>query len=204
MEISTGVRSVLRVSWIYSAFQNLMGARQGWLRFVNEHVRPVAGDRILDIGCGPADILDYLPEVDYWGFDVSAAYIETAGRKFGGKGTFRCGDLTMEELVQMPKFDIVTASGVLHHLDDVKAEGVFRIAYQALKPGGRLATVDPCFTAGQNPIARFLISCDRGQNVRSPEGYVQLAGRIFPDVNIRIQHKAWIPYTQCYVNCTRT
>lgn len=199
-----GARKILSAPWVYSLFQALMGAHTGWLRFINDHVRPAPGDAILDIGCGPGDILRYLPDVSYWGFDVSAAYIDRAIRTYGKRGNFHCGVLTAEHLKEMPSFDIVTASGVLHHLDDKTALEVVHLALRALKPGGRLVTVDPCLVPRQNLIARFLISCDRGQNVRTREGYARLVSEVFPKLRIEIRHKAWIPYTHCYMECTRT
>ncbi len=55
-----------------------------------ENIRAVAGDRILDIGCGPGDILDSPPPVDYYGFDLNDAYIRFARRKYSGRGKFYC------------------------------------------------------------------------------------------------------------------
>ena len=73
---------------------------------------------ILDVGCGPADILAYLPNVDYWGFDISEAYIERAGNAFGTRGHFNCKQLQVDDLDELPKFDVVLAIGLLHHIDD--------------------------------------------------------------------------------------
>lgn len=68
-----------------------------------------------------------------------------------------------------------------------------------LCPGGRLVTVDPCFAPGQDFIARFLISQDRGQYVRDCAGYDGLAEKIFETRQVEVRHKAWIPYTHCYI-----
>lgn len=95
------------------------------------------------------------------------------------------------------------ALGVLHHLDDDSARVLVDFAYKVLKPAGRLITVDPCYSPGQSPIARFLIQRDRGQNVRDEAGYETLVHSDFTSTEISIRHKAWVPYTHCIMCCTR-
>lgn len=202
-QVTSGIRAIFSSPVIYSAFQNMMGAHSFRIRFVEEFVRPFPGCTILDIGCGPADILAYLPEVNYRGFDVSSAYITRARLRFGQRGEFHCQELTPSDVEKMPKADIVFALGLLHHLDDETALGVMRLARQALKPGGRLLTFDPCLDAGQNPVSRFLVGIDRGQNVRTKAGYESIANAVFESPRIEVRHRAWIPYTHCFMECTR-
>jgi len=158
---------------------------------------------ILDIGCGPADILAYLPNIEYWGFDISEQYIERAGNAFGTRGHFRCKQLQVDDLDELPKFDVALAIGLLHHIDDQVALNVLQLAYQALKPGGRLLTVDPCLEPSQSFIARFLVRHDRGQNVRDKGEYEALALSVFKAPNVVVRHQAWIPYTHCIMECQK-
>lgn len=203
-QIVDGIRSVLSHPTVYSLFQNLMGAKSGWQNFISNFVKPFPGMVILDIGCGPCDILDYLENVDYFGFDISAHYISRAKEKYGDRGTFTAKLLTPEDLGDLPKFDVVICSGVLHHLDDAIAIDIIRMAFSALKPGGRFLSIDPVFESGQNPIARYLISKDRGQNVRTRAEYGVLARSVFPEIEVTVRHKAWIPYTHCFMVCTKS
>ena len=202
-QITHGVHAILSNPAVYSAFQNLMGAHQGRLRFVENFIRPSTGMKVLDVGCGPADILDYLPNVDYWGYDISEAYIKRADARYGKRGKFHCQELQPADLGQMPSFDVVLAIGLLHHLDDAPAKNVLNLAWQALAPGGRLLTVDPCLDKTQNAIARFLVKNDRGQNVRTREEYTALANSVFDSPRVEVQHQKWIPYTHCFMECTR-
>ncbi len=179
-QITSGIRSILSIPIVYSSFQYIMGAHGFWQTFVKNTINVKAGDTVLDIGCGPADVLQYLPQgVGYWGFDISPEYIAKAQKKYGKQGQFVCKLLEADDLANLPKFDRVLLTGVLHHLDDSMAKNVVQIAYSALKPGGKLVSVDPCYAPNQNPIARFLISKDRGQNIRVESAYKQLANKAF-------------------------
>ena len=71
-QVTTGFRAVLSHPWVYDTFQNLMGARSGRRRFSTTFIRAYLGSRLLDIGCGTAWILEYLPvDIDYRGYDIN-------------------------------------------------------------------------------------------------------------------------------------
>lgn len=197
------MRALLSHPCIYSLFQYVMGAYKFRNIFVSQFIRPFSGMYILDIGCGPADIRAHLPEVNYWGFDISEAYIAKARKTFDKQGHFRCDEIRSDTLNGLPKFDVALAIGLLHHLDDKAALDILYLMYQALKPGGRVLTADPCFEMSQNPIARFLINNDRGQNVREQSGYEKLARRVFESARSETRHQKWIPYTHCILECTK-
>jgi SAM-dependent methyltransferase len=199
--VNNGVLAVLSHPQIYRAFQNLMGAERLRKQLVSEFVRPVPGQTILDIGCGPADILNHLPQVNYFGFDISRQYIEQAKGRFGNRGQFFCQPLAAADLKVLPKAQLVFAFGLLHHLSDSSAEEVLQLAFSALAPGGRLITFDPCYEPGQHPLAKFLIARDRGHHVRHKAGYQRLVETAFQSPRVEIQHARWIPYTRCIMEC---
>lgn len=93
------------------------------------------------------------------------------------------------------------AIGLIHRLEGDAAINVMQPALRALKPGGRLLTIDPRFDPFRNPIARMLIRGDRGQNVRDKAGYEALAKAVFELPRIEVKHRAWIPYTHCFMEC---
>jgi SAM-dependent methyltransferase len=201
-QVTTGIRAMLSHPLVYSSLQRLMGAEKLRVRNVQNHVRPFPGMRILDLGCGTAEYLNALPtDIVYVGYDMSPLYIAAARKRFGGRGTFHCGLLERAEVATLEPFDLVLGTGVLHHLDDEAARRFMSVASAALKPGGRIFTVDPCYAPGQNPIARFLISRDRGQHVRDVEGYRSLPRGLAVEVTGTLIHRAWIPYTHWHMEC---
>src|SRR3954451_4683733 len=140
-QVTRGMRAIFSHPRIYDAFQDLMGATPIRVELVQEFLRPTPGMRLLDIGCGTAEILRFLPPgVEYWGFDISAPYIEAANARFGDRGHFECGLLDPARLDDLPRFDLTIALGVLHHLDDDQARNLFSLARTALKPDGRVVT----------------------------------------------------------------
>lgn len=195
-QITSGIRAVLSSPRVYDTFQRLMGGHVGRTDFAENVVRARPGARILDIGCGTGDLLAYLPGgVDYHGWDISAAYIDAARARFGARGTFHCGMVREADLLGQPPFDLVIASGVLHHLNDDEVRGFARLARTALAAHGRLATIDPVWAPGQHPLARALIARDRGQHVRTPDAYAALVRAAFPHVTGTLRHRRWVPYT---------
>jgi SAM-dependent methyltransferase len=201
----SGLKRFLSAAPIYQAFQNFVGARRLYRRLVNEHIRPAPGMRVLDIGCGPAEILGELSDdVTYLGFDLSETYIEAARKRWGARGSFHCAPVNEMTVRDLPQVDVVLAVGVLHHLDDGDAERLFTLAASALGPGGRVITYDPCFATNQGALARFLVSRDRGRHVRSPDGYERLARRVFPRVAATVLNgHLRIPYTATVLCASR-
>lgn len=202
-QITSGIRAVLSNPFVYDTVQNIMGVQEIRRDLVANFIRPGANSRILDIGCGTAEILRHLPnEVEYWGYDISREYIASAKERFEDRGNFQIGELNRDEIRRLPKFDTVLAIGVLHHLDDSVAQNLFGLGREALGSNGRMITIDPCLVTGQNPVARYLIRHDRGQNVRDMDGYRDLATPVFDKVVGTLRHRSWIPYTHWIMECS--
>jgi cyclopropane fatty-acyl-phospholipid synthase-like methyltransferase len=203
-ENTTGLRRVLSVPAAYSFLQDFLGGNKGRRTFVLDHVRASPNQRVLEIGCGTAQNLDYLPPVDYVGFDASAEYVEAAHGRYPGRGTFICESLTTTSVRDLRPFDVVIASGIMHHLDDDEVDSMLALASAALVEGGRLVTIDPCFTDPQSAVARFVISKDRGQNVRSLQQYEQLVKSAFPEHIATVRTDLLrIPYTHAIFECRK-
>ncbi len=197
------MRSVLALPQAYQFFFNIIGGPSRSRILVNEYIRPAVGDRILEIGCGPGTIVPYLPQVDYLGFDLSPDYIAQAQRRFP-QAKFVCERVSGYTLPEQASFDIVLALGIVHHLDDAEAEQLFEIAHSALKPGGKLVTLDGVWADDQSSAAKYLLARDRGKFIRSEKEYVQLASKFFGHVKASVRDDLLrIPYMHVILECRR-
>ena len=196
-ETTTGIRGVLSHPAVYDLWSRAVGSKRAQTILVRDHVRPWTKARVLDLGCGTGELLDYLGDVRYTGVDVSEEYIAHARERFGDQAEFFVGDATSVELPDRG-FDLILAIGVLHHLDDTEARQLLRQAANALEPDGRMITVDPTLTSNQSWAAQLVIRRDRGQHVRIPDGYLPLANGSFASVGSIVRTDLLrIPYTHC-------
>ena len=183
--MNSWLRRLLSNVGLYIALQKGVGADRVRYRCLDEAaIKP--GDRVLDVGCGPAYYFDRLPKAEYLGFDTSAAYIDYARRRFGDRGEFRCEALTEAHLSKLPPFDAVLLFGLLHHLSDEDCATLLDLAARSLAPGGRVISVDPCLHPGQGRISRWMSENDRGEYVRPPEAFEKLARASFGEVSTEI------------------
>jgi SAM-dependent methyltransferase len=179
-----GLYRFLELPRVYEQLQKLLGAQTARTRFVEEFVRPFAGARVLDAGCGTGALLEYLPpDADYTGFDLNPAYIEAARTRHGRRGRFFVARVG-EELGDIGAgcFDIVVAKALLHHLTDGEAAQLLRMSARALAPDGVFVSYDNVFYDGQPWFSRALTALDRGGSVRTPEGYRALASPYFASI----------------------
>jgi SAM-dependent methyltransferase len=204
-EVTTGIRSVLAHPSIYELWSRAVGGVRARRILVNDYVRPRDGDRILDLGCGPGGLVEFLPSaVEYVGVDLNPDYIASARARFANAHReFRVGDAASLDS-DRNGYTIVMVFALLHHLDDTAALSLFRLAAGALVQGGRLVTVDPVLTADQSAAARAVVVRDRGQNVRTREEYLALAAESFTDVIATTRSGLLrIPYTHCILEAQK-
>jgi SAM-dependent methyltransferase len=119
----------------------------------------VAGRRILDAGCGSGPLFAALRDrgAIVTGFDKSAGMLELARRRLGDDADLRAAELGGPLPFPDATFDDVTASLLLHYLEDWgPALAELR---RVLKPGGRLIiSVD-------HPFAIALMHREAGREV---------------------------------------
>lgn len=172
----SGLYSILSAPGMYRFIQRMAGSYKLYRKLLKDYFHPVSGQKVLDIGCGTADILALLPKgVDYHGYDLSAEYLQYAQKKYGNRGKFFHQRVSEIENTDYSSFDYIIAIGVLHHLDDTEASGLFELAGKLLSPTGKIITFDPSIVAGGNAIANLIARNDRGKRVRSPEEYLKIA-----------------------------
>jgi SAM-dependent methyltransferase len=116
----------------------------------------VTGRRILDAGCGSGPLFAELRDRGgiVTGIDKSAAMLEQARRRLGDDADLQVADLGSSLPFPDDTFDDVTASLVLHYLEDW-GQPLAELR-RVLKPGGRLIiSVD-------HPFATYLVHREAG------------------------------------------
>jgi ubiquinone/menaquinone biosynthesis C-methylase UbiE len=115
-----------------------------------------AGKTVLDYGCGPGYLTNYLFEngaLHVTGIDVSEGEIEQARQSadsegFADRSRFLVADAHATGFPD-DSFDLIVGSSILHHLDlRVALEELRRI----LRPGGRAVFLEPLW---HNPLLRL-------------------------------------------------
>lgn len=181
----SSLRKTLENVSLYIALQKSIGAdRIRYHCLDRAEVKP--GERILDVGCGPAYYFDRLPEVDYVGFDTSEAYVAYARQRYGGRGDFRCETLTAEHLGQLGRFDVILLFGLLHHLDDAQSATLLDLSARLLTPAGRVVSCDTALHQGQGRVSRWMSENDRGAYVRQPAAYDNMAKASFGELETQL------------------
>lgn len=195
---------ILEKAGAYKISQTLFGADDS-RKVTLKKLRLHPGDRVLDIGCGPAKVLEYLPKnIEYIGFDDNPKYIDDARNQYGDRGKFFCATIGKHSFNELGKFNVVLALGVLHHLNDGEALELFEIAHNLLLPGGILLTLDGCFTENQSLVRKFVLHLDRGRFVRKEDEYIQLGANYFQDIKSEIHENLFkIPYTAVILECVK-
>ena len=192
--------SVLSSPLIYAIFQKIMKGDKIRKKILTSCVKK-KNPKILDIGCGLGDSLEYIKDPVYFGYDISKEYIKYAKKKYKTKGVFVCRYFTKKEIRKLPKFDYVLLIGILHHLRNDQILNLLKLIKKTLKKGGRLITLDPIYVKNQNYFAKFLISHDRGKNIKTKKEYLKLLKLFFKFSIGKTYHQSFIPYTWFTMNC---
>ena len=206
MQDDAGLRRALTSGWVYSSFQNFVGAKRARQWLADEIWRCSNGDKFVDVGCGTGDVLEHLPPgVHYVGFDISEAYIDLARRRFGDRATFLVG--TAGTFLDEPDStllgaDLMVCNGLLHHLEDHEVREVLDLAATVLRPDARLVCFEPTFLPRHPPFGRWIMSKDRGKNIRTLAEWNDLARTVFPSSTSRVVTGLLrLPYTHVIIEC---
>src|ERR1700738_654209 len=117
----SGAYSLITIPSIHKMLMFSLGADRAITRYVNDVLQPKAGIKMLDVGCGTANILAYLPSLDYTGIDLNETHIAFARQHYGDRGRFIVGNAANDLKQDEKTFDLINVSALLHHLDDGEA-----------------------------------------------------------------------------------
>jgi len=120
-------------------FPSTIDPRIYHVKLIREHLGALAGQRVLDVGCGKGRFArvfhEQEPEAELWGLDISEAMLERVPE---GIRT-RAGSMT-ELPFEDASFDGAYATESLEHA--VETEKAVAEICRVVKPGGRIAIID--------------------------------------------------------------
>jgi 2-polyprenyl-3-methyl-5-hydroxy-6-metoxy-1,4-benzoquinol methylase len=139
---------------------------------------------VLDIGCGTGQLAQ-ITEGEYLGIDLDPQYIQNARRLHQRDNVkFECADVASVRDAGR-KFDLILMIDILHHLPDASARSLLHAV--AAMSSKYVFNSEPVHAPEQtNPLARWVVSHDRGRYMRSSE---ELRG-LYQDAGLTIlQHE---------------
>ena len=162
-------------------------------------VRPAAGARVVDLGCGTGELTRelhrHLQARETLGIDSSPAMLDRSAAFAGDGLRFEQGDIA--SFAAEGRFDVVFSNAALHWLPDHPA--LLGRLTAALAPGGQLAVHVPANfdhashtvaaeVAGEEPFRDALAAPLRQGAVLSPEKYAVLLDRLgYREQHVRLQ-----------------
>ena len=170
----SGAYRLVTIPSIHKGLMFSLGADKAITRYVNEFLQPTPGMEMLDVGCGTANMLSYLPPLDYTGIDLNEKHIAYAQKRYGNRGRFIVGNAADDLKQEGKEFDLINVSALLHHITDNEAVLLFGSLSRLLKPNGRIVTIDNVWLPRQRIAVRLFNYLDSGTNIRTPEGYLRL------------------------------
>lgn len=184
----------------YDWFQDAIGGTRARRWTIERFVRLRANDEVLDLGCGPGQLLSFLPSSDdfaYVGVDVSDSYITFANRSATPRRRFLIADCRNLSVLVDRQFHWILCMGLLHHLDDESCARTLHEAAQHLRPDGTLVCLEPTFYPGQSWLTRWTMNHDRGEFLRFEDAWLKLYRQWFDAVTIHPLKGAFrIPYVK--------
>jgi len=194
--------AILDKAKIYNGLQRIVGAMRAREIVIREYLQPKSDDMILDVGCGTGYVINYLPNCRYVGFDINAAYINYAKKKYGLKGEFYCNYATKELLKGYGSFDCAMMNGLMHHLDDSELVEVLSLVKSVLKEGGIIVGIDGCYKDDLGPFGRWMLNNDRGKFVRDKTGYELVLLKVFKSAYSEMRDDLFfVPYNALIWKC---
>jgi len=149
---------------------------RGEKQVIRDHFKLSPGDQVLDLGCGTGEFSVFIPSQQYIGLDIEPAYIEYAKKNYAGK--FILGDASKLDFPDR-SFNKIMVIGVFHHMSDALSGKVLHEASRVLSDDGTFLFVEDLSSPENNFLTRWLHKLDKGEFIRTTEGYRNLVSPHF-------------------------
>ena len=193
--LSLAIRSMPRCGCrgFTTCCKELVGGGRDRADFVRTHV----AFRLRREGCGcrlrHRQCAEFLPLVNYFGFDPNPEYIRVAQSRYGSRGEFCCGDASSPRVRELAQdADAFLSLGVLHHLTDQQIDEILGLARACLRPSGRFIFYEPCFSANDDWVGRMFMRLDRGGNIKTDQAWRALLSEYFATVEEHIRRPVYL------------
>ena len=185
------MKFVLDSHFLYNLFKIIIGGKRSRSILIQEYIKPDKNKNILDLCCGPSDILPFLEFSEYTGVDFSRKYINYCNKKYYKirNASFILKDVNkfLESPIPQKKYDIILFLGGMHHIDDKNLSKTLQNIKKCLTSDGRLITFDGCFEPHLSQITKTILANDRGQFVRTKKAWVEIFTSVFMDYKFDIR-----------------
>ena len=124
---SSTLYNLINNPYVYKFIQKIMSGTSLRKKIIKANIKK-KNLNILDIGCGPAEIIEHIPDCKYYGYDIDKRSISYAKTKYSNKNYhFFCKKFESKEIKKLPKFDFVILFGILHHLNNNQAKNILAL-----------------------------------------------------------------------------
>lgn len=183
---------LLAIPWVYDNVRPLMVGGLD-LRILAEFCGISENDRVFDLGCGTAQLLQHLKCSHYLGVDLDPSALARAYRFSGPHTRFHSG-ADWEASYRDLRPTVALMIGVVHHVPDNEFREIADRLWTQADSLRRIVTIDVSYFEGML-INNLMSRLDRGRHVRKPEEYENL----FLRCNMRVTLSRILPTTLGYV-----
>ncbi len=197
------MKRFLDIPKIFIFYQNLVGDKKYKKYITKNFLKIKDGDSILDLGCGPASLIPFLPgNIKYVGIDKSIEYINYASNKYKNHKFICSNSFDLKEGLEN-KFDIIISDALFMSLSNEEAHKTLSLITSLLKEDGTFFFMDGCYVENGAKIANWFLSKERGKNTRSENEYKNLLSKYFKNIEIKTNSKLYnIPHTKIMIRNT--
>ena len=124
-------------------------------------VLPATPERVLDLGCGDGRLATLVLErcetvIEVVAVDRSPPMLTRARERFAGDGRVEVREWDMNHpITGFGSFDVIVSGFAIHHLDDVRKQGLYGEVAAQLRPGGVFANLEVVRSATPELHATF-------------------------------------------------